>query len=464
MSALANGGTLAIRARILSFDGDPRLDPGAVRFIEDGIVTVRDGLIEAVGEAAALLPSLPAGMRLVDHRPHLLMPGFVDPHIHMPQTQVVASYGTELLEWLQRYTFPEESRYGDPAVSDAAAKFVLSELLANGTTTASFFCTSHPQSVDSLMAEAERRGLRILAGKVMMDRGAPEALLDTPERGYEESKALIERWHGRGRLEVSITPRFAPTSTEAQLEATGALAAENPGLSIQTHLSENLDEIAYVRELFPSAEDYLAVYERYGLVRERALFGHCIHLTEREIASLAERGASAIFCPTSNLFLGSGLFDRAGLLEAGVKTGIATDIGGGTSYSMLATAGEGYKVLALRGQKLPALQAFHWMTAGNAQAIGLGGRIGRVAPGFEADFAVLDSGATAAMRRRLERIETLEEELFLLMTMGDDRSVAATYAAGRCVHTRTGAPPGLPPLLHGALNERRRGMEASAQQ
>ncbi|MFD2238392.1 guanine deaminase [Aureimonas populi] len=453
-----NGGTLAIRARILTFDGDPRLDPAATTYIEDGLVIVREGVVEALGEARDLVPALPHDCRVVDHRPHLLMPGFIDPHLHMPQTQVIASYGTELLEWLSRYTFPEESRYGDKSVSDAAARFVLSELLANGTTTAVFFCTSHPQSVDSLMTEAERRGLRILAGKVMMDRGAPPSLLDTPRRGYDESKALIERWHGRGRLSYAISPRFAPTSTEAQLEATGALAAEFPDMAIQTHLSENLAEIAYVRELFPWAQDYLAVYERYGLVREKALFGHCIHLTEREKASLAEAGASAIFCPTSNLFLGSGLFDRAGLLAAGIRTGIATDIGGGTSYSMLATAGEGYKALALRHQKLPALQAFHWMTAGNAAAIGLGKRIGRIAPGFEADFALLDSSATPAMRRRMERVETLGEELFLLMTMGDDRAVAATYANGRRVHARGGAaalPPveAPPALASGGANE-----------
>lgn len=461
--SLSNGGTLAIRARVLSFDADPRLDPSGVRFIEDGLVAVRNGLVEAVGEASALMPTLPHDLRILDHRPHLLMPGFIDPHLHMPQTQVLASYGTELLEWLQRYTFPEESRYGDPEVSDGAARFVLSELLANGTTTAVFFCTSHPQSVDSLMAEAERRGLRIVAGKVMMDRGAPAALLDTAQRGYDESQALIARWHGRGRLEYAISPRFAPTSSEAQLEATGALAAEHPGLAIQTHLSENLAEIAYVKELFPWAQDYLAVYERYGLSRARSLFGHCIHLTERERASLAERGASAIFCPTSNLFLGSGLFDRAGLNEAGVTTGIATDIGGGTSYSMLTTAGEGYKALALRHQKLPALQAFHWMTAGNAAAIGLHDRIGRIAPGLEADFVILDSQATPAMRRRMERVRTLEEELFLLMTVGDDRAVAATFAAGRCVHLR-GTGGGLPPAEQAPAGNTAPPDQSSAQQ
>lgn len=434
----------AIRARILSFDGDPRLDPSAVRYHSDGIVFVRDGLVEAVGEAAEILPTLEPGTRLVDHRPHLLMPGFIDPHIHMPQTQVVGSYGTELLEWLQRYTFPEESRYGDPAVSDAAARFLLAELFANGTTTAVVFCTSHPQSVNSFFTEADRTGARMIAGKVAMDRNAPDALLDTPQRAYDESLDLIRRWQGNERLSYAITPRFAPTSSPAQLEAMGALAAEYPAMHIQTHLSENLAEIAFVAELFPEAPDYLGVYEAHGLVREKALFGHCIHLTERERSVLAERGASAIFCPTSNLFLGSGLFDRAGLLAAGVRTGIATDIGGGTSYSMLRTAAEGYKVLALRGQRLPALEALHWMTAGNAAAIGMADRIGRIAPGYEADFVLLDPAATPAQRRRMERVETLEEELFALVTMGDERNVVATYCAGRQIH---GRPAGgtLPP-------------------
>ncbi len=277
----------------------------------------------------------------------------------------------------------------------------------------------------------------MVGGKVMMDRNAPDALLDTPQRGYDESKDLIRRWHGNRRLSYAISPRFAPTSTEAQLEATQGLAAEHPGLHIQTHLSENHGEIAFVAELFPWAEDYTAVYERYGLVRPKALFGHCIHLSERERGALADQGATAVFCPTSNLFLGSGLFDRDAALAAGLRTGIATDIGGGTSYSMLTTAAEGYKVLALRGQKLRGHAAFYMLTAGNAEAIGFGDRIGQVAPGFEADFAIVETAATPAQRRRAERVETLEEELFVLMTTGDERNVVATYANGRKVHARS---------------------------
>ncbi|WP_062111042.1 guanine deaminase [Aureimonas sp. AU40] len=445
------GGTLALRARVLSYEVqhlDPRQTPAA-RFIEDGLVVVRDGSIEAVGEAGDLLPTLSPDLSVTDYRPFLLTAGFIDPHLHMPQTQVIASYGTELMEWLAKYTFPEESRYSDPAVADAAAQFLLHELLRNGTTTAVAFCTSHPQSAESFFAESARLGLRMIGGKVMMDRNAPPALTDTPERAHDETLALVQRWHGAGRLEVALSPRFAPTSSEAQLEVAGALAEAHPDMAIQTHLSENLGEIAFVKELFPWAEDYTAVYERYGLVRRRALFGHCIHLSERERAALADHQATAVFCPTSNLFLGSGLFDRDAALAAGLRMGLATDIGGGTSYSMLQTAGEGYKVLALRGQRLPGHAAFYMMTAGNADAIGFGHRIGQVAPGFEADLTLLDARATPALRQRAERIETLEEELFALATLGDDRCVVATYAAGRRLHARGVSEP--PPLAHGGL-------------
>ncbi|MBO0904417.1 guanine deaminase [Jiella sonneratiae] len=434
----ARPGTIAIRGRLLSFDADPAIEAEAraVRFIEDGIVVVRDGLVAEVGEGPAIARRLDPGTPLVDHRPHLVLPGFVDPHLHLPQTQVIASYGTELMEWLQKYTFPEELRYGDSGVAGDAARFLLDTLAANGTTTAAVYCTSHPISAEAFFHEAGRRNLRMVAGKVMMDRNAPAGLLDTPQRGYDETKELIATWHGRGRLEVAITPRFAPTSTEAQLEAAGALAAEYPELPVQTHLSENAAEIAYVAEALPWSTDYTDVYERYGLVRPRALFGHCIHLTGRERAALAEKGASAIFCPTSNLFLGSGLYDLSASRAAGLMTGIATDIGGGTSYSMLTTAAEGYKVLALKGQKLPAFEAFHMLTAGNAAAMGLQDRVGRLAPGLEADIVVLDSRATEAMRRRMERVETLAEELFALMILGDERATVATYAMGRRIFDR----------------------------
>ncbi|MEX6506294.1 guanine deaminase [Jiella sp. M17.18] len=434
-------GSAAIRGRLVWFDADPAeaSEEDAVRFIEDGIVLVEDGVIRAVGEAPAMLRQLSPGTPVADHRPHLVMPGFIDPHLHMPQTQVIASYGTELMEWLAKYTFPEESRYGDPAVAEAASRFLLDTLAANGTTTAAVYCTSHPESVSAFFTEAERRNLRMVAGKVMMDRNAPETLCDTPQGGYDQSKALIAEWHGRGRLEYAITPRFAPTSTEAQLEATAALAREHPDLPIQTHLSENHSEIAFVAEAFPWSKDYTDVYDRYGLVRPRALFGHCIHLSAREHEALAAGGATAVFCPTSNLFLGSGLFDRATVRGAGISVGIATDIGGGTSYSMLTTAAEGYKVLALLGQKLPAFEAFHMMTAGNARAMGIADRVGRIAPGLEADLVVLDSRATAPLRRRMERVETLAEELFALMVLGDERTTVATYAAGRRVYDRASA-------------------------
>jgi guanine deaminase len=454
----------ALRGRLLWFDADPAVSAKAARFIEDGIVVAENGVITEVGEAAPILRRLSGDVVVSDHRPHLILPGFIDPHLHMPQTQVIGSYGAELMEWLAKYTFPEESRYGDPAVAQEAAVFLVDELLRCGTTTAAVYCTSHPESVDAFFTEAERRHLRMIAGKVMMDRNAPPALLDTAETGYAQSKALIAKWHGRGRLAYAISPRFAPTSSEAQLTATGVLASEHPDLHIQTHLSENHGEIAFVRELFPWSKDYTEVYERHGLVREKALFGHCLHLSERERTALGDRDASAIFCPTSNLFLGSGLFDLAAIRGAGIRVGLATDIGGGTSYSMLQTAAEAYKVLAMNGQTLTAYDAFHMMTAGNAHALGLEERIGRLAPGFDSDMVVLDSGATPALRRRMARAETLPEELFVLMTMGDDRSVVATYAAGRRVHERQGlASPSLSPPTENVVRSSPSAARQSAQ-
>ena len=423
----------ALRGRVLSFDAHP--DEAAPRYESDGLIVIENGLIAAIGDAATLLaaePELPTN----DHRPHLIVPGLIDPHLHMPQTRVIASHGTTLLEWLERYTFPEETRYADPHVCEAGARFVLSELLRCGTTTGAFFCTSHPQSAEALFAAAARRDMRIIAGKVMMDRHAPDALLDTPERAHDETLALFGRWHGRGRAEVAITPRFAVTSTPAQLEVAGALANRFPDAPIQTHLSENEAEIAFVSEAFPEDADYTAVYERYGLVRPRALFGHCIHFSERERRALGEAGASAVHCPTSNLFLGSGLFDRPAIEGAGARVGVATDIGGGTSYSLLQTARAAYEVAALRGWTPSPLAMLYDLTRGNAIAMGLKHRIGTIAPGMEADLTVLDARATPAMRQRMELAETLSEEVFALTILGDDRACAATYVAGRLVHDR----------------------------
>lgn len=423
----------AVRGRILSFDAHP--DEAAPRYESDGLIVIEDGRITAVGDASALLATEPK-LFVSDHRPHLVVPGLIDPHLHMPQTRVIASHGTTLLEWLNRYTFPEEARFNDPDVCAAGARFVLDELLRCGTTTGAFFCTSHPQSADALFGEAGRRGMRIVAGKVMMDRNAPDALLDTPERAYDETVALFDRWHGRGRAEVAITPRFAVTSTPEQMEVARALAERFSDAPIQTHLSENDAEIAFVANAYPDAEDYTTVYERYGLVRPRALFGHCIYLSERERRTLGEAGGSAIHCPTSNLFLGSGLFDRRGLEDASARVGIATDIGGGTSYSLLQTARAAYEVAALRGWTPSPMAMLHDLTRGNAIAMGLADSVGSIAPGMEADLTVLDTRATSALKRRMESVETLDEEVFALLILGDERACAATYVAGASAYRR----------------------------
>ncbi len=417
-----------IRGRVLAFHADPAETDDNHRYFEDGAIVIDGGTIEAIGDHADLAePELPE----TDHRPHLILPGFIDPHIHFPQVQVIASWGAQLLDWLNTYTFPEGARFRDPAHAARMAEAFLTQLTDHGTTSAVAFCSVHPASAEALFAAAEARNMAIVAGKVMMDRNAPETVLDTARQGYDDSKHLLEKWHGRGRLRYAITPRFAITSTAAQLEAAGALAAEFPDFHIQTHLSENRDEIAYTLSLYPEARDYLDIYETHGLLGEKTLLGHSIHLEPREIARMAETGSRAVFCPTSNLFLGSGLFDEAGLRAAGVTSGIATDVGGGTSYSMLQTLNEGYKILQMRGQKLHPLAAFHWATRGNALALGMADRIGTLAPGSDADLVVLDARATPAMALRMERAGTLAEELFILQIMGDDRAVAQTYVAGR---------------------------------
>jgi guanine deaminase len=420
-----------LRGRLLWFTADPReAGEGAHRYIEDGAIIVEGGVVRQAGEARALIGELPPNVPVEDHRPHLIMPGFIDPHIHFPQTQVIASYGAQLLDWLNTYTFVEEQKFADPEHCARNARFFLDELLRNGTTTAVAFCSVHPQSAEAFFAESERRNTLMLGGKVLMDRNCPKALRDTPQRGYDETKALIARWHGRGRQRYAIAPRFAVTSSEAQLEAAGALAREHPDCHIETHLSENRAEIALVAELFPWSRSYTDVYERYGLLGERTLLGHCIHLTKRERRLIAKRGSVAVFCPTSNLFIGSGLFDWRATREAGIRIALATDVGGGTSYSLLRTAGEAYKVLQLQGQNLPALAAFHDMTMGNAAALKLDDKIGSFEKGRDCDAVVVDAGATPATRWRLETATTLAQELFILMTMGSERNIVATYVMG----------------------------------
>lgn len=418
-----------LRGRVLTFVSEPQGldDTASYRYFEDGAVTVADGKVVAVGDYDA---GAVGNAEIIDHRPHLILPGFIDMHLHYVQSQMIASYAGSLLEWLNTYTFVEEQKFSQQGHAGAVAAAFYDELIRNGTTTAVAYCSSHPRSVDAFFGEAEKRNMLMIGGKVMMDRNAPEALCDTAQSGYDDTKMLIERWHGRGRGLYAISPRFALTSTAVQLEASRALVAEHPDCYVQTHLSENAAEITYAMELYPGSPDYTGIYEDYGLLGPKMLLGHCIHLNHRETRVLAETGAVAVFCPTSNLFLGSGLFDRERLMKAGVRIGVASDIGGGTSYSMLRTMDEGYKVLQLRGQRLTPLNSFYMLTLGNARSLSLEGTIGSIAPGCAADLVVLDARATPAMALRMETVTTLAEELFLLQTLGDDRSIAEVYVAG----------------------------------
>jgi len=423
----------AHRGTILHFLSDPgdSAAAGSYELIEDGLLVVANGRIDAVGPAQALLPTLPAGIPVIEHGDSLLMPGFIDTHIHYVQTDVIASGGRQLLDWLEDYTFPEERRFADAAHAASVAEFFLDELLRNGTTTALVFCSVHETSVNAFFEVAERRGVRMIAGKVLMDRNCPPDLRDTPETGERASRELIERWHGRARLHYAITPRFAPTSSDEQLQGAGRLARAFPDVFIQSHLAENHAEIKWVGELFPEARSYLDVYDRAGLVRDRSVFAHCIHLNSTDRTRMAHAHAAASFCPTSNLYLGSGLFDIAATDAAGLRFALGTDVGGGTSFSMLRTLADGYKVAQMGLQRLSPLRAFYLATLGGARALKLDDRIGRFARGTEADFVVLDLRATPLVARRIEQSRTLEEKLLVLMTLGDERVVAQTYVMGQ---------------------------------
>ncbi len=427
-----------LRGRVLTFLDEPqgRDDTSSYRWVEDGAITIgSDGVILSVEDYDAVRT---AGLEIVDHRPHLILPGFIDAHIHFPQMQIIGAYAAALLEWLNTYTFVEEQRFQDEAHATRIASRFFDELIRHGTTTAAAYCSVHPVSVDAFFTEAARRDMLMVGGKVLMDRNAPEALRDTPQSGYDDTKAGIAKWHGRGRAHYAITPRFAITSTHEQMAMAEALAREFPDLHIQTHVSENLAEIAFANELFPNYGDYVGIYEKYHLLGPRTLLGHCIHLSHRESEVLADTRSVAVFCPTSNLFIGSGLFDYERLHEHGLRIATATDVGGGSSYSMLRTMDEGYKVMQLRGQRLTPLRSFFHMTLGNARAMSLDHRIGSLAPGMEADIVVLNSSSTPQMQLRMETVDSLEQELFLLQTCGDDRAVVETYIKGQGLKSRLG--------------------------
>ncbi|AYG59880.1 guanine deaminase [Rhizobium jaguaris] len=426
--------TTLLRGRLLSFKRAPQSlsDTDSYSYENDGGLLIENGIIAAIGPYAEVKAKAPAHVAEADHRPNLILPGFIDMHLHFPQMQVIASYAANLLEWLNTYTFPEECRFVESTHAQRIATHFYDELVRHGTTTAVAYCSVHKTSADAFFSEAMHRNMRMVGGKVMMDRNAPQGLLDTPQMGYDETRQVIADWHGKGRNHVAITPRFAITSTPEQMEAAAALAREFPDLHIQTHLSENHDEIKFTCELYPDAIDYTDIYAHYGLLGRKSLFGHAIHLSEREADAMSEAGAIAVHCPTSNLFLGSGLFPLKALArrEKPVRIGVATDIGGGSSYSMLRTMDEAYKIQQLLGERLNPLESYYYMTLGNAEALSLADKIGTLDPGTDADLVILNASATPAMALKMEVVKSLAEELFLLQTMGDDRAIVETYVAG----------------------------------
>ena len=433
MSRVRPTGKRVIRGSLVDFTADPREvgEKRAVRFNRLGALVVSDtGRIVWRGDYSRL-PAAYRGLPCDDYEDALVLPGFIDAHVHFPQYRMLAAPGADLLDWLNRFAFVEEQRYRSTAYATHAADLFLDFLLCHGTTTAVVYSTVHKQATAALFAAARKRRMALLAGKTMMDRNAPQRLLDDAESGVRDSAELIAAWHGAGRLRYAITVRFAVTSTEAQLAAAGELCRAHPQCLLQTHLSESKGEIELVKKLFPWARDYTDVYDRFGLVGPNSLFGHGIHLSRRERKRLHEADSTVVHCPTSNNFLGSGLFDMARMRDGPKQVGIGTDIGGGTSYSMLQTLGEAYKVAMLKGCKMTACDAFHLATRGNAQRIRLDDQIGTFDPGKWADLTVLDPRATPVMAARHQLSESLEDILFALMMLGDDRAVLASYVAGK---------------------------------
>lgn len=432
----ATGLLHAYRGSILHFVADPAVEANACVWHEDGLLLVCDGRVVRIGEYHSLRDTLPDDVVLHDFLGKIIAPGFIDTHIHYPQTEMIASPAPGLLPWLNEFTFPTERAFGDESHARDVAAFFIDQLLRSGTTTAMVYCTVHPQSVEAFFAESEARNLRMVAGKVLMDRHCPPYLQDTAEGGIRDSEALIRKWHKRGRQAYAITPRFAPTSTDAQLQLAGELAARYPDTYIQTHVAENLDEVAWVKSLYPQARSYLDVYDGFGLMRPRAMYGHCIWLDDEDRRRMVQTQSAVAMCATSNLFLGSGLFDFDKAQALNMPLSLATDVGGGTSFSMLATMNETYKVARMGGHYLSASRLFYLATLGAARSMQLEGVIGNFTPGNEADFIVLDPQATPLLARRCERTEDIDQLLFAFAMLGDDRAIAATYSHGAVVYTR----------------------------
>ena len=431
-SSSTNTGTKAYRGEILHFLADPAKvsEEESYQYFEDGLLVIKNGLVEAVGNAQELLATLAADIKVTQYDNGLIMPGFIDTHVHYPQAEMIASYGAQLLEWLENYTFPEEKQFADIEHGKRVAEFFLTQLLDAGTTTALVFGTVHKESVEAFFTIAQQKKLRMICGKVLMNQNCPDDLQDTTESGYVDSKALIEKWHNTDRLLYAVTPRFAPTCSTEQLNKAGELLKEFPDVYLHTHLSENKDEIAWVSELFPDSDGYLDVYDKSSLLGRRSVFAHGVHLHDHECQRLSDTNSAIAFCPTSNLFLGSGCFNLKQAEEFDVNVGLGTDIGAGTSFSMLTTLNEAYKTQQLRGDKLSPFKSFYLATLGGAVALDLEGTIGNFTKGAEADFIVLDYQATPLMARRIARCKTLTEKLFALSILGDDRHVKATHIMG----------------------------------
>ncbi|WP_424216263.1 guanine deaminase (plasmid) [Streptomyces sp. BI20] len=430
----------ALRGTIVHFTDDPFLVGKEKAFVshEDGLLIAEDGIITAVGPWSETKEKLPEGVEVEHYEGHVISAGFIDSHIHYVQTGMIGSYGEQLIDWLNNYTFIEEQKLKDPSAAREMAAMFCDQLVRNGTTTGFTFAAVYPDTVDALFEETERRNMRMIAGKVMMDRNAPDGLLDTAQSSYDESKALLEKWNGRGRQQYAITPRFAPTSTPEQLEAAATLWKEHPEVHLHSHLMENVGELAWVKELYPEHPGYLHVYDHYGLVGRRALFAHGVHMEERDMRLLHEREAAIAHCPTSNLFLGSGLFPLREAKDPSrpVHVGLGTDVGGGTSFSMLQTMNEAYKVAQLRNHPLEGVNSFFLATLGSARSLDIEDKVGTLTPGHEADIVVLDPRATPIMDFRMSRSKDIEDVLFLLGVMGDDRCVKATYVAGKKAYER----------------------------
>ncbi|MCP5205869.1 MAG: guanine deaminase [Hahellaceae bacterium] len=431
----------AIRGPVLTFTGDAFVKgvKDTLVYEPDAIIAMHQGAITHFGPADTVAKNLPVDLMVKDYgKDALIMPGFIDTHVHYPQTQIIGSYGEQLIDWLHKYAFAAEQQFADKSHAKGVAKVFLQECLRAGTTTASVYCTVHPQSVDAFFEEADALNMRMIAGKVMMDRNAPAALTDTPQQSFNDSQRLIDRWHNHGRQLYSVTPRFAPTSSPEQMVMAAALWQQNPGTYLQSHLSENKAEIDWVKSLYPNSSGYLDVYDQHQLLGSRAIYGHGVWLTEEELQRCHDTGTSIAHCPTSNQFLGSGLFNLANAKQATrpVKVGLGTDIGAGTSFSMLQTLNETYKVAQLTGNPLSAELAFYLATRGSAEALYLQDKVGSIAPGMEADLVVLDMKSTPIISYRMQFCDSFAEALFLQMTLGDDRAVQATYIAGNCLYQR----------------------------